>query len=137
MSAKRGRPRNDSRPAPLNCPLCHRATSREDYGAFFTKCKKCVTKQHTEQQSKKRAAIKMKAVKFKGSKCESCNGIYPLAVYHFHHPKEKDFQISDALLVVPWNVIELELKECLLLCANCHAVAHVNYEGFLTKPLDE
>lgn len=43
----------------------------------------------------------------------------------FHHvnPNEKDFNISGSHSR-SWEKIELELKKCVLLCANCHREIH-------------
>ena len=63
-----------------------------------------------------------------GGKCSDCGVSYPDPVYDLHHldPSEKEgpvcFTKSDAK-------IEKEIKKCVLLCANCHRIRHMN-EGY-------
>lgn len=64
--------------------------------------------------------------KFGGS-CLHCKGIFPDAVYEFHHtdPSSKD-KTPAQLFVHKYSIIEKELAKCIMLCANCHRIEHEN-----------
>jgi len=60
-----------------------------------------------------------------GGKCAHCGGIFPPCVYDIHHtiPEKKQFRLNH-LKFGSWEAIEEELKDCVLLCANCHRIEH-------------
>ena len=68
---------------------------------------------------------KQKAVEYLGGHCAHCKGVFPLAVYDFHHvnPNEKEGLLSK-ILWYSWTKIQIELDKCILLCANCHRIEH-------------
>jgi len=68
---------------------------------------------------------KAAAIKFLGGKCMDCGWHGNQATLQFHHTdsKKKDFAIGN-VANKNWDVIKIELKKCLLLCANCHAIKH-------------
>ena len=78
----------------------------------------CKTKYHVD---KKRWQLKLKAIQYKGGKCEICGYNKCPTSLEFHHvnPKLKEFSIS-----VPhsrsWEKIKNEIDKCQLLCSNCH-----------------
>lgn len=67
----------------------------------------------------------------KGSKCEHCGIEYDGtngAIFDFHHlnPDEKDFNITTYLRhysKIPEELYK-EVDKCILLCSNCHRLAH-------------
>ncbi len=67
---------------------------------------------------------KLWAIAYKGGKCQRC-GVEDLipACYHFHHVSEKGCQVSH---MIGCNIdrIKVELKKCILVCANCHITIH-------------
>lgn len=66
------------------------------------------------------------AFQYKGSKCSVC-GIsdLPLPCYHFHHLKDKKYQISHIFQNKKWKEMLIEeLTKCILICANCHITLH-------------
>jgi len=101
-----------------NCSSClkefvfhrHKAMTRD-------LCSACVSKQ-------RRRTIKIKAVEYKGGKCQNCGYSQCISAMDFHHldPKEKDFAISGN--AGKWENIKRELDKCILLCKNCHAEHH-------------
>lgn len=96
-------------------------------------CKKCYKASYTFSQ--KRVDLKLRAVRYKGSKCQRCNKTFPICAYSFHHrdPTAKDFAINKAGYL--WNqMIQTELDKCDLLCHNCHSIKHVKNESYLQKP---
>lgn len=67
---------------------------------------------------------KLKAVEYKGGKCQLCGYDKSVKALCFHHrvPAEKSFNISGCS--ISWDRLVLELDKCDLLCANCHAEIH-------------
>ncbi|HEX8846567.1 MAG TPA: hypothetical protein VF791_18110 [Pyrinomonadaceae bacterium] len=80
-------------------------------------CSACVSKQ-------RRRKIKIKAVEYKGGKCQKCGYNKCVGAMDFHHrnPHEKDFAISGN--AGKWENMKKELDKCDLLCKNCHAEQH-------------
>jgi hypothetical protein len=58
-----------------------------------------------------------------GGRCHGCGSQVPMRAFEFHHtnPGAKSFPLSGASLYRPLDVVLRELRECVLLCANCHA----------------
>lgn len=72
--------------------------------------------------SKRRRALKQKAINAFGGKCMLCGyDKYP-SVLDFHHidPATKSFGISSGGFSRSWASIEAEINKCLLVCSNCH-----------------
>jgi len=74
---------------------------------------------------KRRYRIKADAVKSLGGKCSICGYDKCEDALDFHHvdPKEKSFALSLAYRHTQ-KEIDLELKKCILVCANCHREIH-------------
>ena len=74
--------------------------------------------------------IKKKAIAYKGSKCTHCGNEFPYAAMTFHHvdPSNKSY-VWNKLRLKSWDKITNELDKCILLCANCHAIEHSNYDS--------
>jgi len=79
-------------------------------------------------QKAKKQARKRKAIALLGGKCSRCGGKYSRTpeVFDFHHidPADKGKGIASILHGKNWQSVEIELKKCVLLCANCHRIAH-------------
>lgn len=69
-------------------------------------------------------AIKEALVKALGGCCQQCGGVFPLAVYDFHHIGEKTAHPSELIVNESLEAIAKELSSCILLCANCHRIEH-------------
>ncbi|MEK7478810.1 MAG: hypothetical protein AAB626_02735 [Patescibacteria group bacterium] len=113
------------------CKLC--GNKFKDYqNKCRTRCGSCNTKI-------RRYRAKMAAIKYFGRKCNNCDWQGNQAALQFHHinPKKKDFIIGN-VANKSWDVIKKELKKCILLCANCHAITHSskNEEKFLKEALN-
>lgn len=67
---------------------------------------------------------KLKAIEYKGGKCERCGYSRSPAALTFHHrdPAQKDFSISSKNW--RWERVRDELDKCELLCSNCHNEEH-------------
>jgi len=88
------------------------------------RCRKC----SVDAVDKRRRVVKLKAVEYKGGKCQWCGYSKCVDALEFHHntPGEKDFSISGTGVTRSWSKIKIELDKCSLLCANCHREAHFN-----------
>lgn len=61
--------------------------------------------------------------------CAIC-GMDDFRCLDFHHVGVKKFGIAEAVKqAFPENVILEELEKCVVLCANCHRITHVNLNG--------
>jgi hypothetical protein len=69
--------------------------------------------------------IKLKAIEYKGGKCEKCNQIVHPSAFQFHHldPLVKESTWAKSRLK-SWDKILIELNKCILVCANCHFELH-------------
>lgn len=105
------------------------------------KCKKSTVRYHTDPVYKEeclekrrnykkriRAAKKKKIIDRFGAKCQICFYNKCQNSLNFHHidPSTKCFDVSDATcrLNIPDELLEKELKKCILICANCHNEIH-------------
>jgi hypothetical protein len=59
-----------------------------------------------------------------GGKCVQC-GFNDIRVLHFHHLRDKEFEVCSNLKI-PIEKLREESKKCILLCANCHFLHHLN-----------
>lgn len=83
-----------------------------------------------------RIRVKIRAVEYKGGKCEVCGYDKCLRALAFHHrdPSKKDFALSR--ITISWARMKKELDKCSLVCANCHSEIHDGLiEGFLVSVL--
>ena len=60
--------------------------------------------------------------------CIDCGETDPI-VLQFHHIDNKKYTIAHIMSTKSWNIIEKEIKKCIVLCANCHLKRH-NKEGY-------
>lgn len=100
-----------------------------------SKCKRLYEydkrKGHTQQlcnscsANKQRVAVKLRALAYKGGRCEKCGYSKCNRALSFHHldKAEKSFGIGSKLSR-SWSVLQKELDKCVLLCANCHMETH-------------
>lgn len=75
---------------------------------------------------KRRNKVRAMAIKILGGRCMICGYNKCPDVLEFHHrdPKRKEFNLSLDKLTRSWDQVELELRKCVLLCANCHREYH-------------
>lgn len=115
------------------CRYCKKEYPEEFFGVALTtkdkvyhrhKCKDCY------KQTKKRLLERRKSWidKYKSDgACIRC-GIKDYRVLDFHHPdgNNKEFSISSAHAdKYGLERIKGEIKKCVLLCANCHRIVHI------------
>jgi len=67
---------------------------------------------------------KLKAIEYKGGKCQICGYNKCTRSLQFHHldPNKKDFGISGG--TKSFEKLKPELDKCILVCANCHGEIH-------------
>jgi hypothetical protein len=75
--------------------------------------------------NRKRTTVKLRALTYKGGKCQKCGYSKCKRALSFHHLKEaeKSFGIGGKLSRT-WAELQKELDKCILLCANCHMESH-------------
>ena len=93
-----------------------------------------VYEEQKENQSKYRDRRKQRIIDVMGGKCALCgyNRCNDALDLHHLNPDEKDFDISDRPCI-SWDRTSIEMKKCILLCANCHREVH---SGLITKELN-
>ena len=99
------------------CPLC--LNKFKDYqNKNRNRCGSCNTKI-------RRFRTKAAAIKYLGEECAKCGWQGNQAAFQFHHTgiARKDFTIGN-VANKSWDKIKMELKKCILLCANCHMILH-------------
>lgn len=105
------------------CPRCKefKITNLNFYGYSTGACKTCSIR----MVYNRRRTIKLRAIEYKGGKCEDCGGVFPGCAYDFHHrdPNEKDFTIGNHDNA-SWDKLKPELDKCALICSNCHRIRH-------------
>lgn len=113
----------------ITCSSCWEIKCKDEYYAngksLHTHCKTCVKKKVIERQRE----IKKKVVQYMGGKCIDCGYDKHLAALQIHHlnPSIKDPNFTQ-FKTRKFDVrFEKELKSCVLLCANCHAVRHAAF----------
>ncbi len=96
----------------------------EECVSEYKKNNKKQIKTNYQQLKEWRQRQKIKAVEYKGGKCQICDYNKSISTLCFHHtkPSEKLFSISPC--DKSWNKIKLELDKCILLCQNCHREEH-------------
>jgi len=82
--------------------------------------------------SKRRKALRMKAIMYKGGKCSVCGYKKCISALDFHHLAGKGFGLSANGLTRSWEKTRIELDKCILVCANCHREIHSK-----TQPQEE
>lgn len=86
-------------------------------------CSSICGAKHASQRARKRA--KLRGVELLGGRCSKCGYNKCLAALEFHHtdPSTKDPSITPKG-TYSWERLELELRKCILVCANCHREIH-------------
>jgi predicted nucleic acid-binding Zn ribbon protein len=108
----------------MNCTVCN----TELIGKQTKFCsKKCKNKLHQAYPSQYKRGLdrKIKLIQLLGGVCSLCGYKKNAAALSFHHENEKSFKLDmRSLSNRKWETIELEAKNCTLLCANCHMELH-------------
>lgn len=97
-------------------------------------CRSCVNKLHREKFGPKNKELrdieKLRIMSTIGGSCRDCglspSDEWPLACFDFHHEGDKNFEISHSIRgyqASNGHVME-EIKNCVILCSNCHKRHH-------------
>jgi hypothetical protein len=115
-----------------------------------THCKKCISdkgrgtydpRRGRESYARRRDTIlarlkkvrddrKMEYIELLNGRCRDCGikpgDLWPVDIFDFHHldSESKDIEIGPMLKKKNQERVLLELKKCVLLCANCHRRRH-------------
>lgn len=104
---------------------------KKDKNNYSNRCKSCLY----EFQKERWKDRKRKMLELLGGKCVKCGYCKNTAALHIHHidPSLKENDWTD-LRQMKWSSIIIELKKCILLCANCHAEHHWPENNYDQKP---
>ena len=93
------------------------------------RCARC----NTEAVSNRRRRVKELLVAEAGGRCAACGFSAYLGALQFHHrdPASKSFELSRQGITRSLERLRQEARKCVLLCANCHAMAEA---GLLDVP---
>ena len=107
----------------MNCKRCSVELSGRQTVFCSTRCK------NQQAAVDWRRKLKRKAVEYLGGKCSRCGYSRCISALTFHHrkPSEKEFSFGE-IRWKSWDDMVKELKKCDLLCRNCHAEEHCDYE---------
>ena len=115
------------------CTQCKEELSLSDFyfdnqtNKYYTKCKHCKNLQRSTNNAKSQRSRKLKAVQYKGGKCSCCGYNKCPASLDFHHVNKNTKTAEIGLLIarnIKWELLKIELDNCILLCANCHRELH-------------
>lgn len=85
------------------------------------KCKECNKAQQRKFKDKKKDMLLSMA----GGKCKICSYCKCKDALHFHHLRDKKFELQKEVIArIPLAVVLEEYNKCVLLCANCHSEVH-------------
>lgn len=74
----------------------------------------------------RRIQNKLALMEVMGGECLVCKGVFHHAIYDFHHVGDKTQEPAAILRSINYEKIAAELCHCVLLCANCHRLEHIN-----------
>lgn len=122
---------NENKKDKLNseCQECQKQYFKEYYQNNKEKHKKAVSKNVDHRR--------IKVAKYKMERgCSNCGFCEHPAALEFHHvdKNNKDFQISQNTHL-PWELLLKEIEKCQVLCSNCHAIEHCNYDWTTEQPI--
>lgn len=112
----------------MNCITCSKKLIGRQTKYCSKLCKNRDTNnklQNYETQHARATKLKIELMELLGNKCCRCGYRKNLAAIHFHHTRDKEFEI-DSRHLANCNKEKLlqEVKKCILLCANCHMEEH-------------
>ena len=107
----------------LNNPEKVREQARKDtrnYRIRHSDGLKKLSKERQQSFEKRITTLRLE----KGGKCTMCGYCEEIRILHFHHLRDKKFELSKR--GKPINEMREEAEKCILLCPNCHALIHLN-----------
>lgn len=124
----------------VKCRWCNVEFIKQNSSQFYCskQCSKLSrNKQNIIKVAKRRKALKLNALHYKGNKCQICSYSRLADALEFHHiePEHKDFGISQKGHTRSWEKIKKELDKCILVCAICHRECHAGLHDISTIPM--
>ena len=109
----------------MKCSRCSTTGNRNFYNGQEKRksglCKVCYARYLKEH----RQFLKLRAIEYRGGKCEECGYDKCRAALAFHHVDNKDMEINKLIRAsAAWDSIVIELDKCKLLCNRCHMEKH-------------
>lgn len=125
-------------------PVSEFHRNRKAYDGLQSRCKDCsretqrsssVSRNITQRQKRKQNWDKIFEY-FGGRKCSNCGIESKWPIYDLHHkdPETKDVSIG-TIAHYNWDKIFPEVEKCVLLCANCHRIAHAKERKETLDPI--
>jgi ribosomal protein L37E len=112
----------------MNCQKCGKELIGKQTKFCSTSCKLKLSNskfQNYQAQQKRGRANKLKAIEILGSKCSNCGYNKSNSALCFHHEKNKTMNLDlRHFSNNKWETLEKEIKNCKLLCMNCHTELH-------------
>lgn len=89
---------------------------------LYSQCKSCFNSYCKKRWTER----KLKVIEQFGGCCHDCQHSYSAPVYEFHHldPSAKELAWNKMRLVSETK-LQRELAKCIMLCANCHRLRHI------------
>lgn len=106
----------------------YRAANREAFRGYTRKWRDANPGVDAESSRAARATVRQRLQDIKtASGCVECGfNAHPAALdFNHRNPLEKEFTLSKEIWH-PWEVIEVEIAKCDILCANCHRIHTYN-----------
>lgn len=119
------------------CKSCAVSRSRAYYANKVRGTAKSIQK--IRKEVARNRATKAAIVAERGGKCEQCGGEFPPVVFDFHHPnndRKGDLPPSKYLAYGVARGREA-VKNLLMLCANCHRIAHWGVNKYGSESVEE
>lgn len=109
----------------ITCTKCNQNKEETEFYKKYSEnrlhsyCKACFNRYCMDRWTN----TKIKAIEYKGGKCEDCNKKFAHYLYDFHHldPLQKDAEWTK-MRRRSWEKIKIELDKCALLCCMCHRI---------------
>lgn len=105
--------------------ICQWRTCTREVIGYSNKifCSKTCKSKRSVTASRRKA--KIRAVNLLGGKCSKCGYNKSVWALQFRHvDRNKEFGLSARGLTRAWSRVLVELRKCILVCANCHAETH-------------
>jgi 5-methylcytosine-specific restriction endonuclease McrA len=88
--------------------------------------KRNIYQKRTHEQNINRTRDKaLRLKKQSGGHCQICGYDKEIRILEFHHIKDKSFDVGKSY-GRPIEILEKEVKNCILVCPNCHRIIHLN-----------
>lgn len=124
------------------CSRCSTNKQEDDFYRTHSWCKDCRRAYHRQYRAVNASRIAANQVGYQANRqqrlidelrrakdkpCLDCGVSYPRRVMNLHHrdPAEKTFAVSQLHNFGSVKALRLEIAKCDVLCANCHALRHI------------